>query len=87
MPNKKEEDRYSVLRQVGLLTTIPILLAVAPIIGYLMGRFLDGKLGTTPILGVVFLILGFVAAARQIARIIKLSEKPEKKKPNRTDGP
>jgi len=67
------------MRQVGLLTTIPVLLAVSPLIGFFMGRFLDGKLNTDPIFTIVFLILGFVAGARQTARVIKLAGKEQKR--------
>jgi ATP synthase protein I len=78
-----ENDRYKAVRQAGLLTTIPVLLTVAPLIGFFIGRFLDGKFNTDPILTVVFLVLGFVAAARQITSIVKAanrdSEKPDRK--------
>ena len=71
------------MRQVGLLTTIPVLLAISPIIGLLIGRFLDSRLHTEPILTIVFLILGFVAGAQQTARVIKLANKEKKKDTNR----
>lgn len=75
MQNDKERDRYRAARQIGLLSTIPILLVVAPLVGFFAGRFLDGKLGTDPALTIVFLVLGFVAAAVEIARIVKLTSK------------
>jgi len=81
LQNKKEEDRYWAMRQVGLLTTIPVLLAVSPLIGFFMGRFLDQKLDTDPVFTIVFLILGFIAGARQTARVIRLASK-EKKRDN-----
>lgn len=59
------------MRQIGLLTTIPLLLAVSPLIGYFMGRFLDGKLHTEPVISIVFLILGFIAGARQVANVVR----------------
>lgn len=71
MSKKEENERYWMIRQIGLLTTIPLLLAVSPIIGFFLGRFLDRKLGTEPILAVVFLILGFIAGARQVANVVK----------------
>ena len=71
LKNKKEDDRYWMMRQVGLLTTIPLLLAVSPLIGFFMGRFLDRKLHTDPVLSIVFLIIGFVAGARQVANVVK----------------
>ena len=67
------------MRQVGLLTTIPVLLAVSPLIGFFMGRFLDQKLDTDPIFTIVFLILGFIAGARQTARVIRLASKEKKR--------
>ena len=63
-----------------MLTTVPVLLAISPIIGYYMGRFLDGKLGTEPYLSIVFLILGFVSGAVQVARMIKLANREPRKK-------
>jgi ATP synthase protein I len=72
------------MRQVGLLTTIPFLLAVSPIIGFFIGRFLDKKFNTDPILSIVFLIFGFVAGARQVASVIRKASKDNKK--NNNDG-
>jgi F0F1-type ATP synthase assembly protein I len=71
LKKKKEDDRYWMMRQIGLLTTIPLLLAVSPLIGYFMGRFLDGKLHTEPVISIVFLILGFIAGARQVANVVR----------------
>ena len=81
MQKKNEKDRYWEVRQLGLLSTIPALLTVSPILGLLIGRFLDRKLNTDPFLGIVFLVLGFIAGARQVARVIKLAGK-EKEKDN-----
>jgi F0F1-type ATP synthase assembly protein I len=80
LQKKEEEDRYRVMRQVGMLTTIPILLAVSPLIGYFIGRFIDVKLGTAPYLSIVFLIVGFIGGGMQVARVIKQADrKPSKK--------
>lgn len=75
MQKKNEEDRYWAIRQAGLLTTIPVLLAAAPIIGLLIGRWIDRKLDTDPIFSIAFLIIGFVAGARQVVRVVKLAGK------------
>lgn len=69
--NKKLDDKYSAYRQIGMLTTIPILLAVAPIVGYYIGDFLDRKLGTTPYLMMLFILFGFVAAGKGVYDLIK----------------
>jgi F0F1-type ATP synthase assembly protein I len=69
------EDRYSAIRQAGLLTTIPVLLAASPIIGFLIGRFIDRKLNTEPVFGIVFLVFGFIAGAVQVTRVVRLAGK------------
>jgi len=69
--NKKRDDKYSTYRQIGILTTIPMLLAVGPILGYYIGDFLDKKLGTTPYLMMVFIFFGFVAAGKGVYNLIK----------------
>ena len=69
--NKKRNDKYSTYRQIGILTTIPMLLAVGPILGYYIGNFLDKKLGTTPYLMMVFIFFGFVAAGKGVYNLIK----------------
>ncbi len=61
------------MRQVGLLTAVPFVLAVAPLIGYFLGSFLDEKLGTAPVLMIVMIVLGFVAGGRQVLRLVRLA--------------
>jgi ATP synthase protein I len=78
LKKKKEEDRYWMMRQVGLLTMIPALLAVSPVIGLLIGSFLDKKLNTGPIFTIFFLIIGFVAGARQVANVVRKAQKEQK---------
>lgn len=85
MQKKNEEDRYWAIRQAGLLTTIPVLLAASPIIGLLIGRWIDHKLDTDPIFSIAFLIIGFVAGARQVVRVVKLAGK-EKAKDTKEDN-
>jgi ATP synthase protein I len=69
--NKKKDDKYSTYRQIGILTTIPMLMAVGPILGYYIGNFLDEKLGTAPYLMVIFIFFGFVAAGKGVYNLIK----------------
>jgi len=54
-----------------MLTMIPFLLGVAPVVGYFMGSWLDSKLGTDPVLMLVFLGLGFVAGVRETVLVVK----------------
>lgn len=59
------------LRTVGLLGAIPMLIGIGPLIGYVIGNWLDGKLGTGPYLMIVFIALGFGAAVKETIKIIK----------------
>lgn len=73
----KQDDKYSSYRQIGILTTIPMLMAVGPILGYYIGNFLDGKLGTAPYLMVVFIFLGFAASGKGVYNLIKKASPKE----------
>lgn len=80
LQKKSEDDRYAALRRTGLLTTVPVLLAASPVIGFYMGRFLDRWLGTGQAFSIVFLLLGFVAGAVQVAKVVKLANRDPRKK-------
>ena len=68
---RKPDNKYSIYRQIGILTTIPILLAVGPILGYYIGDFLDKRLNTDPYLMILFIVLGFVASGKGVYDLIK----------------
>ena len=76
----KKARKRSDLRQIGLLGAIPMLLASGPLIGFFIGRWLDDKLGTDPILLLIFLALGFAAAVRETIKIIKEADRDNKDK-------
>ena len=58
-------------RQTAAYVMVPFVIAVSPVVGWFMGRWLDRQFGTTPYLMYLFLILGFVAGFREVYRIIK----------------
>ena len=68
--NGNEKD-YRYIRQVGLLTTIPVMLLSGPLIGFLVGNYIDKRFGTAPWFMILFVCLGFVASIRQTIAIIK----------------
>ncbi len=59
------------MRQLALLSVVPAMLIVAPFVGFFIGSWVDGKLGTEPFLAITGLILGFVSAGKEIHRLIK----------------
>lgn len=69
MENK--DKYYSYLRQAGIYTVIPLILAVGPIIGYFIGNFLDKKLHTSPYLMILFIIFGFIASGKEVYNLTK----------------
>jgi ATP synthase protein I len=67
----EEEKKRKRMKMIGIYMTIPFVLAVPPIVGWLIGTWLDKKLETSPYLMYVLLILGFAAGIREFYRIIK----------------
>ena len=59
------------LRQLALLSVIPALMVVAPLVGFFIGNWADGKFGTEPFLAILGLILGFASAGKEIYKVIK----------------
>lgn len=69
--HKNNDERYRWARQSGLLATIPFLLAVPPVAGVFIGKWIDERLGTAPAFTVVFVIFGFIAGIREVAIVLK----------------
>lgn len=80
LAEEKKENKYSFYKQLGILTTIPIILAVGPILGYFVGNYLDKKLSTSPYLMILFIIFGFVASGKQVYSLVIRSSKETEKK-------
>ncbi len=53
------------------MAAIPALLALGPILGWFLGDFLDKQLGTGPWLSYFGILVGFVAAGREVYRLAK----------------
>jgi ATP synthase protein I len=66
-----KDKKSSYVRQIGLLGSIPMLMAVGPLVGYFVGEWIDDWLGTAPWFTTIFLILGFVAAGKEIYNIVR----------------
>ena len=70
-------DKYKGVRQLGLLSLIPMILAAAPLIGYFLGNKIDGWLSTGPVFGFVFVVLGFVAGVRETRLILRRAQEDD----------
>lgn len=56
---------------MGAFVIIPFVLAIPPIVGWLIGRWLDKKINSAPYFTYALLALGFMAGIRECYRIIK----------------
>lgn len=70
-----DRERYKQIRIYGLLSSIPGFLVVPPVVGVLVGRWLDDRFHTAPWLLLVFLLLGFGSGVRLIARTLARVQK------------
>jgi len=68
------DRRYSQIRQLGLLASIPALLVIAPLIGLFAGQWVEKKFHLQPWGTIVGLVLGFGAAVRETRNIIRKSQ-------------
>ena len=56
-------------------SSVGLELGLSVVFGVLFGRWLDGKLGTTPWLMLVFLLLGLVAGFRSVLRAVRRADR------------
>ena len=69
----EERERISLMRQAAILSAIPGFLVVPPVVGVLVGRWLDQRFHTDPWLLLVFLLLGFGSGIRLTLRTLKVA--------------
>ena len=75
---KQDRERYALIRQAAILSAIPGFLVAPPVVGVLVGRWLDQKFHTAPWLLLVLVILGFASGVRLTARALKLAREMQK---------
>ena len=76
---KSQSDKRATPNGLGLATRITTELVAAVLVGALLGWWLDGVFGTSPWLLLVFLLLGFAAALRNIVRVASQAEQGAKR--------
>lgn len=69
-PSNRNRGRR--LRDVGIYTTIPTMLVVGPVLGYLLGHWAAGRWGHAALFEAGGAALGLLAAARQVWLLLKL---------------
>lgn len=71
MVGKNNKEKLRLYRQLSLIGIIPAIMAVGPLIGFFIGKWLDEKLGTEPYLMWVLILLGLIAAGKETYQVIK----------------
>jgi ATP synthase protein I len=56
-------------------SSVGLELGLSVVFGVLFGRWLDGRLGTTPWLMLAFLVLGLVAGFRSVLRAVRRADR------------
>lgn len=56
-------------------STLGIEMGISPIVGYLIGKWLDGKFGSTPMLSIVMLLAGIASGFFALFRTLKRMER------------
>ena len=76
--SEKKDSNLLQLKQIAALTAVPVMLLVGPLGGYFIGNWVDTRFQCRPWGVILFLILGFVAAGREIFRLLKQVSNQEK---------
>ncbi|MBI3317967.1 MAG: AtpZ/AtpI family protein [Candidatus Omnitrophica bacterium] len=78
-------NRQGTWVKIGVFTSIPMVLAGGPTLGFLIGRFLDRRFSSDP-WGVFFFVLaGLVAGVVETIRLIQRAQ--ENKSSSKNDDP
>jgi F0F1-type ATP synthase assembly protein I len=65
------ESRGRAIRNIGAMSTVGLSFVLAVVLGALAGLWLDGLLGTSPWLFLLFFFLGVVAGVINVYRMAK----------------
>lgn len=66
---------YPLVRNIGIVVTIPMVFVAGPVAGFLIGQWIDQKWSTDPWARVVLSLLGFIASIKQVVELIKRTAK------------
>lgn len=75
----RKEDFYKGVKTAGFITFIPFMLAAGPLSGYFAGDFLQKKFNLSPHIVLLSVLIGFIAAAMETVRILKIVARMNKK--------
>lgn len=68
---KGDDVKLTTAKKYAIFAVVPFILAVPPMIGWLIGSWLDRLFNTDPYLMFLFIVFGFISAFREFYRLIK----------------
>ncbi len=77
---KKQKLDWSVMKYLAYFTQLGFSFCTPPILGVLLGNYLQDKLGWGPWITAVLLVLGLVVGATDAVKILRYMAKGAKKK-------
>ncbi len=80
MDGKKDELYSRQVNQLGVVTTIPVILLAGPAVGWFFGGWIDRKFQIYPWFTTILILMGFLAAAREVSRLLRTILKEDKSK-------
>jgi F0F1-type ATP synthase assembly protein I len=72
---KTNDKFYPLARNIGIIITIPMVFVAGPVIGLLIGQWIDQKWLTDPWAKVILSLLGFIGSIKQVIALIKRATK------------
>lgn len=73
----KPNSVASQVKQLGALTTIPVILLAGPAVGFFIGDWIDRKSHLYPWFTILFVFFGLAASGREIVRLLKQIQKDD----------
>ena len=67
-------DLTRLVRQVGILTAIPMVLVCGPLLGFLFGRFFDRRFGSDPWGMTASVVAGLIAGIVESVMLIRYAQ-------------
>lgn len=74
-----EKQEKPLLRQLLSASSVGIQLVVSTFVGFAFGYLLDKAFNTSPWLTIIFLILGIIAGFRELLKVARKQDGPDKK--------
>ncbi len=84
MEPRRNDKQSRDMRQISLYGTVPAIMLAAPVVGFFIGRWLDGKWGTEPYLTGGGALFGVAAAGLEIYHLVKKASAMDKEKDDET---